>query len=360
MSKEQQTVGQDQGSTNEPIRWGILGTGMIANFFVTGLKSLNDATVAAVGSRTQATADAFADQYDIPRRHGSYAALAADPEVDVIYVATPHSVHREATILCLEAGKPVLCEKPFAINAGEAEQMVATARARDLFLMEAMWTRFRPAMVKLREVLASGAIGEPRMFMADLGWPARFNPDSRLFAPALGGGALLDAGVYPISLASMVLGPPTSVAGLAHLGTTNVDEQAGIVLGDDTGRLAVLGITIQTGGPHTASIMGTGGHIDIHFDWHRPESFTVHPNRQEPQSYDFPLTEGNGYQYEAMEVMRCLRAGERESPTLPLDETLAIMRTMDRLREIWGVRYPADDETLERVDVAAAQLPANA
>jgi predicted dehydrogenase len=347
-------------STTDSIRWGILGTGMIANFFVTGLRTLDDATVAAVGSRAQATADAFGDEHGIPRRHGSYAALAADPEVDVIYVATPHSVHREATTLCLEAGKPVLCEKPFAINAHEAEQMIATARARDLFLMEAMWTRFRPATVKLREVLASGAIGDPRMFMADLGWPARFNPASRLFAPVLGGGALLDAGVYAVSMASLVLGPPSSVAGLAHLGATGVDEQAGIVLGDAAGRLAVLGITLQTGGPHIASIMGTAGHIDIHFDWHRPESFTVHANRQEPESYDFRLTEGNGYQYEAMEVMRCLRAGEKESPGLPLDETLAIMRTMDRLREVWGVRYPADDETLERMDVAAAQLPATA
>ncbi len=353
-------MGQDQRTATDPIRWGILGTGMIATKFVTGLRALADAEVAAVGSRAQATADAFGEEHGIPRRHGSYAALAADPEVDVVYVATPHSVHREATILCLEAGKPVLCEKPFAINAHEAEQMIATARERNLFLMEAMWTRFRPATVKLRELLNGGAIGDPRMLTADLGWPARFDPESRLFAPALGGGALLDAGVYAVSLTSLVFGPPTRVAGLAHLGKTGVDEQAGIVLGDDAGRLALLGITLQTTGPHVAAIMGTAGRIDIHYDWHRPESFTLYRNGQEQETHDFPLTEGNGYQYEAMEVMRCLRAGERESPSLPLDETLAIMRTMDRLRQVWDLRYPADDEALKRMDVAAAQLPASA
>ncbi len=353
-------MGGDPSIASHPIRWGILGTGRIATKFITGLHAVEDAVIAAVGSRAQATADEFAEVHGIPTRHGSYDALANDPGVDVIYVATPHSAHRDATILCLDAGKPVLCEKPFAINASEAEHMVATARSRDLFLMEAMWTRFRPAVVKLREVLAAGTIGEPRMLTSDLGWQARFNPEGRLFAPALGGGALLDAGVYSVSFASMVLGPPTSVSGLAHLGDTGVDEQAGIVLGDDAGRLAVLGITIQTSGQTVATIMGTEGRIDIDRPWHSPESFTIYRHGEAPEPHRFPLESGNGYQFEAMEVMRCLRAGERESPSMPLDETVAIMRTMDTLRAAWGLRYPADDETLGRMDIASAQLPANA
>lgn len=327
-----------------PIRWGILGTGIIAGRFAEGLRFAPGAELVAVGSRQQQTAEAFGDRLGVVRRHGSYKALATDPEVDVVYVATPHPMHADATVLCLSNGKHVLCEKPFAVNIAEADRMVAAARANDRFLMEAMWMRFRPAMVKLRELLAAGAIGKVRMITAELSWHAQFDAENRLFAPGLGGGALLDCGVYPISFAAMVMGQPNQVSGLATLGETGVDEQAGIVLKNDNGQLAVIAITIQANGPRTASILGTKGRIDVPTDWHRPEALVLYPDGSEPQRFDLPHA-GIGYHFEAIEVMNCIRAGKRESETLPLAETLAIQRTMDNLRAQWGIKYPSETVT---------------
>lgn len=331
---------QDQ----RPIRWGILGTGAIAGRFAEGLRYAPGAELVAVGSRQGRTAEAFADRLNIPHRHASYESLAKDPDVDVVYVATPHPMHADATVLCLSNGKHVLCEKPFALNIDEASRMVAAARGYDRFLMEAMWMRFRPAMVKLRELLAADAIGEVRMIAAELSWKAAFNAENRLFAPALGGGALLDCGVYPISFAAMVMGQPAKVTGLPTLGKTGVDEQAGIVLGNDKGQLAVIAISIQANGPRTASILGTRGRIDLPTDWHRPEALVLYQDGGEPQRFDLPH-EGIGYHFEAIEVMDCIRAGKRESETLPLAETLAIQRTMDELRAQWGIKYPSETVT---------------
>ena len=325
----------------DTFRWGILGTGSIARQFATGLQALPNATLAAVGSRSQEGADTFGSQFGADRRHASYAALAADPDVDAIYVATPHSLHRENTLLCIEHGKPVLCEKPFAINAAQAEAMVAAARARGTFLMEAMWTRFLPLIGRMRQLLAEGAIGEVRMMQVDFGFRTSVNPKGRLFDPALGGGALLDVGVYPVSLASLVLGQPSRIASLADIGTTGVDEQAGIILGYEGGQLALLSTAIRTNTPHEARIMGTGGLIHLHGQWWRGTGLTLAVNGQEPQSIEEPIT-GNGYNYEAAEVMRCVRAGLAESDTMPLDETLAIMRTLDAVRAEWGLRYPME------------------
>ncbi|HYI23837.1 MAG TPA: Gfo/Idh/MocA family oxidoreductase [Thermomicrobiales bacterium] len=329
-------------SADRPIRWGILGTGRIAHHFANGLKVVPDAELVAVGSRTQETADAFGDEFGVARRHGSYQALAADSDVDVIYISTPHQDHKASTLLCLEAGRNVLCEKPFAINAGEAREMVDSARAKDLFLMEAMWTRFRPAMVKVRELIANGDIGEPRFLSANIGWMSTFDPAFRLYNPDLGGGALLDGGVYPVSFSSMVLGTPSAIASVATLGKTNVDEQEAIALAHPTGAVASLGVTIQAAPISIGLILGTRGRIELHHDWHRPEGLTFTPYGGQPERFDYPQTEGNGYQYEAMEVGRCLREGLTESPVMPLDETLSIMETMDTLRAQWGVRYPME------------------
>lgn len=219
-------------------RWGIIGTGNIASQFARGLALLDDAELVAVGSRTAESAHEFGERFGARTRHASYADLASDPDVDAVYIATPHPLHLENTLLGLEAGKAVLCERPFAINAHQAEVMIATARKRGVFLMEAMWTRFLPHMVRLREIVASGAIGELRMLQADFGFRTSFNPQGRLFDPALGGGALLDVGIYPISLASMLLGTPTRVTSMAHLGATGVDEQSAIILGYGGGQLA--------------------------------------------------------------------------------------------------------------------------
>lgn len=335
-------VSDTVSQTDREIRWGIIGTGKIAHHFANGLKAVPDAELVAVGSRAQGTADAFGDEFNVPRRHATYVELAEDPDVDVVYVSTPHQNHRESTLLCLEAGKPVLCEKPFAINAGEARDMVETARARGLFLMEAMWTRFRPAMVKVRELIADGAIGEPRFVSANIGWKSEFDPLFRLYNPALGGGALLDGGVYPVSFASMVLGPPSLATGVASIGETGVDEQEAIALAHPSGAIASLGVTIQASPISIGLILGTKGRIEVHHDWHRPEGLTWTPNGGEPERFSFPQTEGNGYQYEAIEVGRCLREGLLESPVMPLDESLTIMQTMDTLRGQWGVRYPME------------------
>ena len=322
------------------IRWGILGTGNIAKQFARGLAVLPDADLAAVGSRALAGADGFGDEFDVPRRHPSYAALAGDPDVDAIYVATPHTLHCENSLLCLQAGKAVLCEKPFTVNAGEAEQVIDLAREKGLFLMEAMWTRFLPAMVKVRQLLAEGAIGEVGMLAADFGFRASFDPQSRLFDPHLGGGALLDVGVYPISLASMVFGTPSRISSMAHLGQTGVDEQAAMIFGYDQDRMAVLTAATRTNTPHEAILNGSEGRIRIDSPWWKPVALTLSV-QGEDRVLDLPF-EGNGYNYEAVEVMDCMRGGKTESDVMPLDETLSIMQTMDRIRAQWGLRYPME------------------
>ena len=324
-----------------PTRWAILGTGRIAAIFAEGLKALEDAQLVAAGSRTQEKADAFADRFDIPRRHASYQALAADPDVDVVYIATPHSMHKENTILCLKANKAVLCEKPFAINAIEARAAIDVARATDLFLMEAMWTRFLPAMVQVRQWIDAGAIGAPRMVTADFGFRSAVNPESRLFNPALGGGALLDVGVYTISLAAMVLGSqPARITGLAHLGETGVDEQAGMVLAYPEGQLAVLSTSVRASTPGEARIVGEEGTILIDPPFFRATRTHLRAGNTE-ESADFPF-EGNGYNYQAAEVGRCLRNGKLESEIMPLEETIALMQIMDELRTQWGLKYPME------------------
>jgi len=235
----------------------------------------------------------------------------------------------------------VLCEKPFAINAGEAQTMIAAARERGLFLMEAMWTRFLPHIVRLRELLAAEAIGEVRMLQADFGFRTSFNPQGRLFDPALGGGALLDVGIYTASLASMIFGAPERVTGMADLGATGVDEQSAMIFGYSGGRLALLSQAIRTGSPHEALLLGTKGKIRVHSSWWKAAPMTLSVDGQPDELIDVPSV-GNGYNYEAAEVGRCLREGRTESDVMPLDETLAIMRTLDELRSQWGLRYPGE------------------
>ncbi|MDF2926096.1 MAG: dehydrogenase [Paenibacillaceae bacterium] len=323
------------------IKWGILAPGAIAHKFVKGLSVAEGAQVRAVGSRTLEKAEAFAGEYGIAKAYGSYEELVSDPDVDIIYVATPHPFHRESVLLCLNAGKAVLCEKPFTINAGEAEELVSRAREAKLFLMEAMWTRFLPAIVKVREWLAQGLIGQVRMVKADFGFQSGWNPKGRLLDPKLGGGALLDAGIYPVSFASMVLGTqPDEIRSLAHLGETGVDEQFSLLFGYPEGRIASLSGAVRTNLINDAWIMGTEGHIHVpSFLFARSASLFV--KGQESVEYN-PVFAGNGYHYEAEEAMRCLREGRLESPVMPLEETLAIMRTLDSIREQWGLRYEGE------------------
>jgi dihydrodiol dehydrogenase / D-xylose 1-dehydrogenase (NADP) len=326
----------------EAIRWGILGTGGIARKFAAGLALLPDARLAAVGSRTRVSADSFGAAYNVPRRHGCYAALMEDPEVDVIYVATPHPMHRENSLGCLSAGKAVLCEKPFTINARQAEEVISLSRGKRIFLMEAMWTRYFPAIVKVRSLLAEGAVGEVRMVQADFGMKPPFNPKSRLFDPALGGGAMLDLGVYPVSLASMVYGEaPRRLASTAVIGSTGVDEQAAAVLEYSAGRQAVVSWSFRCVTPQEAHIVGENGRIRIHRPWWYPDTITLSRPGREDESLSMPYL-GNGYAHEAVEVMDCLRKGKLESAVMPLDESLRIMQTLDAIRGEWKLKYPGE------------------
>jgi predicted dehydrogenase len=255
----------------------------------------------------------------------------ADPSVDVVYVATPHPMHRDNAILALRAGKPVLVEKPFAINAVEAAEIVAVAREQGLFAMEAMWTRFLPHIAVVRDWLALRALGEIVTVTADHGQWFAEDAGSRLFAPELGGGALLDLGIYPVSFASMILGTPNRVAAVIDLAFTGVDAQTSMVFGYESGAQAVLGCTLRAKSPTRASIVGTDARIEIDGDFYAPAAVTLVPRQGEPTR--IPSThEGRGLRHQADEVARRLAAGELESPFMPLDESISIMQTMDTVR----------------------------
>lgn len=312
----------------EPLRWGVIGTGSIAGTFTDDLALTDSGRVVAVGSRTPESAERFASRHGIPNHHGSYQALVEDPEVDVVYVATPHPMHHHDAMLAIDAGKPVLVEKAFTINAAEAEDLVAAARSSRLFLMEAMWTRFLPHVVEIRRLLAEGTLGDIVTVMADHGKWFPEDPRSRLFAPELGGGALLDLGVYPVSLASMVLGRPDRIEAIVHPAFTGVDGQTSILLGHPGGGQAVLTCTSSAISPTRAAIVGTEGRIEIDQGFYAPATFTLFPRAGDPVRFDRPH-QGRGLRHQADEVARCLAEGLMESPVMPLDESIAIMATMD-------------------------------
>jgi predicted dehydrogenase len=310
------------------LRWGIIGTGSIAATFAADLALTDSGRVEAVGSRQRQTAEEFGDRFGVPRRHGSYQSLVDDDQVDAVYVATPHPMHLTDASMALEHGKPVLVEKAFTMNGGEARALVATARRQGLFLMEAMWTRFLPHMVEVRRLLSSRALGEIVSVTADFGrWFPR-DPSSRLFAPELGGGALLDLGVYPVSFASMVLGPPDRILSLIDPAFTGVDGQTSVLLGYRAGGQALLTCTSLATSPSRATIVGTDGRIEIDPGFHAPSGFTVVPRDGAPTRFE-RTGQGRGLHYEADEVARCLAAGLLESPIMPLDESVSIMETMD-------------------------------
>ena len=312
----------------EPLGWGLIGTGGIAQSFAADLMYTESGRAAAVGSRHMDSANRFADRLNIPNRHAGYEALVADPDVDVVYVATPHPMHHANTLLALHAGKPVLVEKAFTMNATEAEEVVATARAEGRCLMEARWTRFLPHGAEIRRLLAGGALGEVVTVTADHGqWFAQ-DRDFRLFAPELGGGALLDLGVYPVSFASMVLGKPDRIVTLVDPAFTGVDGQTSMLFGYASGAQAVLTCTLFAESPTQAAIVGTDARIEIEGVFYAPTSFELISRAGDRTVFETE-DEGVGLWYEAEEVARCLHEGLLESPLMPLDESIEIMRTMD-------------------------------
>jgi len=303
-----------------------MGTGGIAGAFAADLALTDSGTVAAVGSRSQASADAFADRLGIERRHASYEDLATDPDIDAVYVATPHPMHHANALLALNAGKPVLVEKPFTMNADEARELVKVARDNNVFLMEAMWTRFLPGVRRVRELV--GGLGDIVTVTADHGQWFAENAEHRLFAPALGGGALLDLGVYVVSFASMVLGKPDRVVSMIDPAFTGVDGQTSMIFGYESGAQAVLTCTLRAKSPTRAAIVGTEGRIEIDGAFYAPAAVTLTPRDGEPTVIP-SVHEGRGLRHQADEVALRLAAGETESPLMPLDETISIMETMD-------------------------------
>jgi predicted dehydrogenase len=321
--------------------WGILGLGRIAHKFAADLALLPNARLHAAAARDMPRARAFADQYGVPHAYGAYEDLAACPELDVVYIATPHVGHCENTLFCLENGLPVLCEKPFAMNAAQAERMVAKAREKNIFLMEAIWTRFLPPLREALRIIESGELGRVLSVKADFGFPAPFDPQSRLFNAELGGGALLDIGIYPAFLARLLLGNPSGIRALARIGPTGVDEECGATLSFADGGMAHLHASIRFRTKTEAFIYGEKGTINLHTRWHEPTAMTLLLEKERPRHFTFEYR-GAGYHAEAEEVMRCLEAGETESASLPLSFSLDLMRLLDDIRGEAGIRYPAD------------------
>ncbi|PHV05113.1 dehydrogenase [Janthinobacterium sp. BJB412] len=329
---------------SQAIRWGILGTGKIAKAFASALKDTPGAELAAVASRSADSAAAFAAEFGAARSHGSYQALADDADIDVVYIATPHPMHHDNAMLCLRGGKGVLVEKSFTMNRPQAEQIIALARQKKLFVMEAMWTRFMPAVQEAKRIVDSGEIGQAVHLNADFGFAADFGPEHRVLNPELGGGALLDLGIYPLSMAAFFLGAVESVQAQAQMGPTGVDVQTAFSLRHHGGGLSACSCSLLARTPTELTISGSKGFVRLHDRFHNTEEISVtlvSGAARSSRSIVLPRS-GNGYAHEAIEVGRCLRAGLIESPIMPHAETLALMGVLDTIRAQIGLRYGAD------------------
>jgi len=328
---------------DKKINWGILGAGKIAGKFATDLALLPTANLYAVGSRTLSKAKSFARKYHFKKSYGSYKTLLSDPNLDVVYIATPHSQHCKNTLLALDHKVAVLCEKPLAINAKEVARMLNKAKKQQTFLMEALWTLFLPHILKVKKLIKEGAIGEVQSVRADFGFQAKYDPKSRLFNPALGGGAILDIGIYPLLLAQSILGTPDSITATAILGKTKVDEDINITLTYEQQKIAHLHASLRSHTPVDAHIYGTKGYIHIPNRWHKPVShITLFDYKKERTTKYLMPRHALGYKYEAQAVMDYLQQGVLESPIASWQFSRDLMETMDAIRKQVGVRYPMD------------------
>ena len=370
---------------NKAIRWGFWGTGAIAHSVASDFRLADGAVLHAVASRTEERARRFALEYGVAKWYGGLDPLLNDAEVEVVYIATPNHRHVDDCITCIEAGKAVLCEKPFALNLAQARRIVDAARRRKVFCMEAMWTRFVPAMIEATRCIHAGAIGPIRLIQGNFAFPSSAESNPRLFDTEMGGGALLDLGVYLISLAHQLLGLPQSISGTTRLGATGVDEQSAYQLLYANGALADLWASLQVRGTNEVVIFGERGMLRLCEPFYCAYRFIVQPlagpqavkqgglppgpaglrkiveavrkapaakslrrrltsvlsvlERDRVQTFPFP---GNGYQFELMEVNRCLREERTESAIMPLQDSLDVMQTMDALRSQWGLVYPQE------------------
>ena len=326
---------------SDTINWGIIGTGYIAKLFAEGLKYAPNARLCSVGSRAMATAAAFANQFNVPNAYATYDELYADPDVDVVYVSTPHVFHQQNTLDALNAGKHVLCEKPLALNWQQVQTMVDAAQANDRFLMEAMWMWYMPSLIKAKELIDAGEIGEPRTITATFGFTQPYDVNGRFFNPALGGGALLDIGIYPLALAQYFFGVPNSISGHAIMSGTGVDEQHSAYLAYADGRIANLTTSIRSQLDCAAVIAGTDGYIHIPRNFWNSDKLTMFFHHKPVVEFDVPF-EGNAYHYEALDVMNCIHAGKLQSDVVPWSASFDLINMMDVLRQQWGLVYPQE------------------
>ncbi|MFH8342581.1 Gfo/Idh/MocA family protein [Streptomyces sp. AM6-12] len=324
------------------LRWGVIAPGGIAASFVEALRTHTGQRVVAVGSRDADRARAFAGRFGIPAAYGSYAEVLDDAQVDIVYIASPHSEHHAHALMAIQAGKHVLVEKAFTRNAVEAEQLTTAARRQGVFCMEAMWTRFLPHMDVVRQVLDLGLLGDVLTVTADHGQFMNPRTAYRLFAPELAGGALLDLGVYPVSFAWMVLGPFASITAVGDTTDTGVDAQASIVVTNDAGAHGLLNTTLHARTPTTASVSGTRARLEIEGDFYAPATVRLVNRSNEPLGCHVPVLREGGLCYEAAEAARCVAAGRLESDLMPLEETLRVMRALDRIRADLGVSFPSE------------------
>lgn len=324
------------------IKWGIIGTGYISTKFVTALNSLDDAEIVAVASRSSEKAREFADHFQIKKAYASYEELAQDSEIDVVYIGTPHTEHKANAALCIINGKAVLCEKPFTLNQKESQYLINLAKKHNVFLMEAMWTKFLPATKVVKKWIQDKIIGEVKYFNISFGFQNEFNPSSRLFNPSLAGGALMDVGIYPITYAIHMQGKmPDHVISSAYLGKSGVDEMNIIGFLYDDGVLADLSSAISAETGKDAVIIGDKGKIVVPNFWMADSAELYDTNGNLVDAFLLPFT-GNGYEYEAEEVNQCLREGRKESEMIPLEDTFNIITLMDKIRAEWGLIYPQE------------------
>ena len=322
--------------------WAILGLGNIAHKFATDLALVPQARLHAVASRSLAKAQDFAQAFGAPHAVGSYEALLQVPDIDAVYIATPHSEHHAHALLCLRAGLPVLCEKAFTQNAAQAQEVIATAREHGVFLMEAFWTRFFPAIYQALELVQAGTIGEVKHLVADFGFRTEFKPEGRLFNPALAGGSLLDVGVYPLFISKLFLGQPAEVRAVATPTSTGVDQNCAMALAYASGATATLFSTIAASTENRCVLYGTKGHLQLLGRFHAPHGLLVKLH-DEDQPREIPCEkQGLGYHYEATHVQECLAQGLLESPLLPLGFSLELMQLLDTVRAQIGLRYPGE------------------
>lgn len=325
--------------------WGIIGPGKIARKFATDLAGIPGARLHAVASTSVERAQSFAAEFGASHYYSSYQELTQCPDLHVVYIATPHAFHFEQALTCLEAGIPVLCEKPITLNANQLRTLMAVAQKKDTFLMEAMWSRFLPTTIKVLELIAAGVIGNVITVKADFGARFGFDPLHRTYNPALGGGSLLDIGIYPLFLATTLFGKPLTIKATARLSSTGVDEACAAILEYPEGKMALIDSSFAYKTPTEAFIYGdNGGCIHIHARFHGPNAgFTLTVPDHEPVFYPYEW-DNLGYRYEAIEVMKCLRDGKKESGLWPLSISMTIMEIMDEIRSQIGVRYPGDKE----------------